>query len=173
MKMKLFLLLCLLIFSQACLADNGCPAGYYFTGRMIQGQGISYPECAPEAQQAQQQQQPAAPRGHWETRWGAIAIDGVRGKIGGVTNHKSKQAATKAAIKECYSRGMGGNKDCKIHLVYYNQCATVAWGDDMYTSSGRGSLEESDRDTMQRCSEVTANCKVVYNACSKPEWISY
>ena len=155
------------------VAENGCPYGESPIGPRSQANPLG---CIIDHQlnplQAQPEQSPA-PRGHWETRWGAIAIDGVKGKVGGVTNQKSKQAATRAALKVCYSRGEGGNKDCKIHLVYYNQCATVAWGNDMYTSSGRGSLEEADRDTLQRCSEVTANCKVVYNACSNPVWVSY
>jgi Domain of unknown function (DUF4189) len=171
MRTKLFLVCCLLIFSQACLADNGCPAGYYFTGRMIQGQGISYPECAPETQQqAQQQQQPAAPRGHWETRWGAIAVDGAKGKLGAVTNHLSKNSATKAAMAECYRQG--GGKDCNVKLTYYNQCSAVAWGDTGYAYSGRDIFEEANQDALQRCGKITTNCEVVYKACSNAKWIS-
>jgi Domain of unknown function (DUF4189) len=175
MKAKLFLLFCLLIFSQACLANNGCPDGYYFTGRMIQGQGVSYPECAPDQQaQAPAQQQPPAPRGHWETRWGAIAIDGLKGRLGGVTNHKSKYAAEQAAIKECYSRGGGqGSKGCKIYYTYYNQCAAIAWGDTKYVAGGRDAIEDASQDAMQSCSKVSPECVVVYNACSSAEWISY
>jgi Domain of unknown function (DUF4189) len=171
MKIKLFLSFCLLIFSQACLANNGCPAGYYFTGRMIQGQGVSYPECAPDVQQPQQQQQqPPAPRGRWETRWGSIAIDSAKGKLGGVINHTSKQAATKAALKECYSLG---GVNCKLYYTYYNQCSAVAWGDSKYTGSGRNTIEEASQDAMQGCSEATSNCVVVYKACSNAQWISY
>jgi Domain of unknown function (DUF4189) len=172
MKIKhFFLLICLVTISSTAVAN--CPDGYYFSGRMIQGQGVSYPECAPEQQApAPAQQQPQAPRGHWETRWGAIAIDGRKGKLGGVTNHKTKQAATDAALKECYSRG-GGNRDCKIYYTYYNQCSAIAWGDSKYVGSGRDSIEEANQDAMQGCSEVTPNCKVVYNACSNAEWISY
>jgi Domain of unknown function (DUF4189) len=172
MKIKLFLLLCLLMFSQACFANNGCPSGYYFTGRMIQGQGVSYPECAPDQQaQAPTQQQPPAPRGHWETRWGAIAIDNIKGRLGGVTGHKSRSSATKAAMAECYVQG--GGKDCKVKLTYYNQCAAVAWGEESYVAAGRDLLEEADRFATESCSKATPNCQVVYNACSNAQWISY
>jgi Domain of unknown function (DUF4189) len=170
MRTKLLLLFCLLVFSQACFANNGCPAGYYFTGRMIQGQGVSYPECAPDVQQPQQQQ-PPAPRGHWETRWGAIALDPVKGKLGGVTNYSNKSSVTKAAMAECYRQG--GGKDCKLSMTYYNQCAAVAWGHDGYGYSGRDILEEANQDALQRCGKVTTNCELVYNACSNAEWISY
>jgi Domain of unknown function (DUF4189) len=173
MQTKLFLVCCLLIFSQACLADNGCPNGYYFTGRMIQGQGVSYPECAPDQQQAQAQpEHPQAPRGHWETRWGSIAIDSAKGKLGGVINHKSKLAAETAALKECYSRGGGGNKGCKIYYTYYNQCAAVAWGDNKAVPGGRDTIEDASQDAMESCSKATQNCQVVYNACSNAKWIS-
>jgi Domain of unknown function (DUF4189) len=172
MRTKLFLLLCVLMFSQACLANNGCPAGYYFTGRMIQGQGISYPECAPEQQQPQAQpEQPAAPRGHWETRWGVIVTDSVKGKLAGVTNHPSKSSATKAAMAECYRRG--GGKDCKVSLTYYNQCAAVAWGEEAYSTRGREMLEDANRSALEGCNQMTTSCKVVYNACSNAEWVSY
>lgn len=170
MKTKLFLLLCLMSCSSMAVADNGCPSGYYFTGRMIQGQGVSYPECAPEQQQAQAQpEQPQAPRGHWETRWGAIATDRAKGKLGGVVNHKSKQAAENAALKECYSRG---GAVCKVYYTYYNQCSAIAWGDSKYVGSGRDTIQEANQDAMEGCGEATANCVVVYNACSNAQWIS-
>ena len=172
MQIKLFLLSCTLLFSQACFADNGCPNGYYFTGRMIQGQGVSYTECAPDVQQPKQQQA-HAPKGRWETRWGAIAIDAIKGKLGGVTNHKNKHAAEKAALTECYSRGKGGNKGCKLYYTYYNQCSAIAWGDTKYVGSGRDSIEEANQDAMQGCREATTNCVVVYNACSNAQWISH
>jgi hypothetical protein len=170
-KTKLFLLLCLTLCSSIATADSGCPQGYYFTGRMIQGQGISYPECAPEQQQQQAQpEQSAAPRGHWETRWGAIALDPIKGKLAGVTNHPSKSSATKSAIKECYAQG--GGKDCKLSLTYYNQCAANAWGESGYASAGRQTLEEAKRDALQDCGRATTDCALVYNACSNAQWIS-
>lgn len=174
MKIKFFvLLLCLTTISSTVAAN--CPDGHYFTGRMIQGQGVSYPECAPnqQVQQAPAQQQPPAPRGHWETRWGAIAIDGVKGKLGGVTNHKSKYAAETTALKECYSRGGGqGSKGCKIDYTYYNQCAAVAWGDAASSTSGRDSIQDANQDAIESCTKVTPNCVVIYNACSNAQWIS-
>jgi Domain of unknown function (DUF4189) len=174
MKTKFFLLLCLLMPSYSAVADNGCAYGESATGPRSQANPLG---CVPDPRTLQQPQaqpeQPPAPRGHWETQWGSIAIDSVKGKLGGVINHKSKLAAEKAALKECYSRGSGGNKDCKIYYTYYNQCSAVAWGDSKYTGSGRATIEEASQDAMQGCSEATTNCVVVYNACSNAKWISY
>lgn len=170
MKMKLFLLLCLLIPSYTAVAENGCPNGESPIGPRSEGNPLG---CIidHDLQRSQvQSEQPQAPRGHWETRWGAIATDAAKGKLGGVTNHKNKQAATQAALKQCYARG---GKDCKVRLTYYNQCAAMAWGDTKHGGGGRDTLEEANLSALQRCSEVTANCKVVYNACSNPVWISY
>jgi hypothetical protein len=170
MKNKFFLLFCLIGCSSIAVADNGCQSGYYFTGRMIQGQGVSYPECAPDQQQQQAQpEQPQAPRGHWETRWGVIVTDNIKGKLAGVTNHSSKNSATKAAMAECYRRG---GKDCKVSLTYYNQCAAVAAGEEAYSSRGRDILEDANRSAMEGCNQMTTNCKVIYNACSNAQWIS-
>jgi Domain of unknown function (DUF4189) len=156
MKRKFLLLLCLLIPSYTAIAEGGCPPGMYPPNPA--NTSVCYP--FPESQQTAPVQQPQAPRGHWETRWGSIAVDGVRGKLGGVINHKTKQAAEKAALAECYS-------------TYYNQCSAVAWGDSKYTGSGRATIEEASQDAMQGCSEATSNCVVVYNACSNAKWISY
>jgi hypothetical protein len=163
---------CLLIPSYSAVADNGCAYGESATGPRSQANPLG---CVPDPRTLQQPQaqpeQPPAPRGHWETRWGAIAIDNVKGKLGGVTNHSNKGSATKAAMAECYKDG--GGKDCKINLTYYNQCAVVAWGDDGYAYSGRDSLEEANQDALQSCGKVTRNCELVYNACSNAQWISY
>ena len=173
MKTRLFLLFCFMTCSSMAVAENGCPYGESPIGPRSEANplgcvidhDLNRPQVQPE--------QPPAPRGHWETRWGAIAIDSVKGKLGGAINHRSKQAAEKAALTKCYSRGGGGNKDCKLHLTYYNQCAAVAWGDNKYSGSGRDVLEEANQDAMQRCSKASASCMLVYNACSNAQWISH
>jgi Domain of unknown function (DUF4189) len=167
MKTRLFLLLCLLVPSYTAVAEGGCPPGMYPPNPA--NTSVCYP--FPESQQPAPVQQPQAPRGHWETRWGAIAVDNVKGRLGGVTNHSSKNSATKAAMTECYRQG--GGKDCKVKLTYYNQCAAVAWGEESYVAAGRDELEEANRYATESCSKATPNCKVVYNACSNAKWISY
>ena len=121
MKTKTIFVLSLLGVSNIAFAEGGCPEGYYFTGRMIQGQGASYPECAPDIQQPQQ------PQGRWETRWGAIAIDDSKSRLGAFKGAKTKRQASKAAIAQC--RAEGGGEGCKVKLTFYNQCSALAWGD--------------------------------------------
>jgi hypothetical protein len=171
MKTKLFLLVCLLIPSYVAVAEGGCPSGESPIGPRsdanplgcIIDHDLNRPQAQPE--------QPQAPRGHWETRWGVIVTDNVKGKLAGVTNHPSKSSATKAAMAECYAQG--GGKDCKVSLTYYNQCAAVAWGEEAYSTRGRDLLEEANRSAMEGCNKSTTNCKIVYNACSNAQWISY
>jgi hypothetical protein len=167
MKTKFFLLLCLLMPSYNAVAEGGCPPGMYPPNPA--NTSVCYP--FPESQQPAPVEQPPAPRGHWETRWGAIAIDNIKGRLGGVTGHKSKSSATKAAMAECYVQG--GGKDCKVKLTYYNQCAAVAWGEESYVAAGRDLLEEANRFATESCGKATPNCQVVYNACSNAQWISY
>jgi Domain of unknown function (DUF4189) len=172
MKLTVFLVLCLIPCSSMVSADNGCVYGESATGPRSQANPLG---CVPDPRTLQQPQvqpeQPQAPRGHWETRWGAIALDPMKGKLGAVTNYKSESSATKAAMAECYRQG--GGKDCKLSMKYYNQCAAVAWGDKGYASAGRDVFEEANQDALQRCGKITTNCEVVYNACSNAQWISY
>ena len=82
-KIRLFLLLSGFLFSGLAMAENGCPYGESPIGGRSAGNPLG---CVPNPQAQELRAtpaQPAPPRGHWETRWGAIAIDGVKGKLGG------------------------------------------------------------------------------------------
>lgn len=162
MKTKTLFLLGLLSASNIAFAEGGCPEGYYFTGRMIQGQGVSYPECAPDIQQPQQ------PQGRWETRWGAIATDETVGTFGAVKNFASKRLATKAAVAACKANA---GMRCEARLSYYNQCAVLSWGDAFYSARSEATIELARKVASQKCDGLTKNCKIVYADCSLPVWV--
>jgi hypothetical protein len=111
----------------------------------------------------------AQPLGHWETRWGAIAIDDSKSRLGAVKGAKTKRQASKAAVAQC--RAEGGGKGCKVKLTFYNQCSALAWGDNTYRGGGRATLEEARSDAWVACNQATANCKIVYADCSLPVWV--
>ncbi len=164
MKLKIFFVLLFFTLNNQSMAENGCPDGM----TPFQNGNDPTPKCYPI--QDGQNSAPAQPRGHWQTRWGAYAIDASKGRLGTATGAKSKKQATKAAIAQC--RLNGGGDDCKKGTFsYYNQCVALAWGDTTYRGSGRPTVEEARKDTMQSCSLATSNCKVVYAECSQAEWV--
>ena len=104
------------------------------------------------------------PSPKWQNRWGAIAAGG--GGLGASVNMTKKQAAEKAAIKQCQESGPG---PCSIVVSYKNQCAAVAWGDDSQSGWGRaGDIAVARKAALSACAETGTNCKVFYAECSYP-----
>ena len=170
MKGKIILILILLFLNKSAFAEGNCPDGYYFTGRMIEGQGVSYPECAPAPQNTQKNQ---IPQIHWVNRWGAVAISsksisGGPSVVGAATNQASKSKAQKAATAEC--RTKGGAK-CIVKLAYFNQCAAIAWGEKGYNLVNAENIEKATKTAMQTCNAIDSNCQIYYSACSLAERI--
>lgn len=166
---KFFLLISLLsvnslLFStKGLLAEGGnCPPGYFPTG----GGGAVGCAPIPNYNLPGAQQHPPDPGPTWQTRWGAIAIDGQNSRFAGVEGFSTSSKAKKAAIKLCRSNG---GKKCKILLNYYNQCGALAWGQQGAIASGGPVLEEVMKQSVAACSEKTSNCQVYYSGCSYPE----
>ena len=172
MKTRLFLLLCLMTCSSMAVAENGCPYGESPIGPRSEANplgcvidhDLNRPQVQPE--------QPQPPRGHWETRWGAIAMSSS-GVItyAGVVKFLSKQSAQKAAIAQC--KANGGGKSCKVGLAFYNQCGVIASGDTATVMQGGATIEIASGMGLKKCSNDTTNCKIYYSDCSPPVWMSY
>lgn len=145
-------------------AEGRCPDGYYPTG----GGNSGWEACAPMGPIQEQGdegpiQQPEEPG--WETRWGAIATaDGAFGVANGMT---SKRRAEKQAMSDCKARSNG--KPCKLKPAFYDQCAALAWGDEMNIMFRSPDLKDAESSAVQVCSQHTNNCKVYYSACSYPQ----
>lgn len=161
MKMRLFLVAILLFFSNHTKAENGCPDG------MAPGQTQSQqtPTCFPIPNYSPKQ----LPQnyGHWETRWGAIAIG--RTSLGTVVGMRNKRTAVKAALSKCKSSGNGTG--CAISITFYNQCGVIAWGDSILSSVGGPTIEAASKTGLKQCSQSSANCKIYYAECSHAEWV--
>ncbi len=158
MTRKLLLGLVLLIIAGAAAA---CPEGQQPAGNPTTGNPSG---CVPYA--GSQQSQPSAPQVIWETRWGAIATDVVRGKLGSVVGMPNKRKAQQVAISQC--RANGGTK-CTVDIAYYNQCAVMIVGSKKYNTSSAATLEEATRNGMQTCNASDTNCRVYYADCSFAE----
>lgn len=116
--------------------------------------------------------QPAAPpqpTGRWETTWGALATDGPKGILGGVTGRASEKEAQAAAMSECQAKG--GN--CKIEASYYNFCVALITGDKVYNVKTAATIEEASASGMTLCAKDDKNCRVYYSACSEAVFHPY
>ena len=162
MKLQLFLVLCLSLICGAVFAEGNCPDGMVPIG----GGGVV--GCMPIEGSSNA---PTQPRGHWQTRWGAIAIGSTAsgGGVGVSTDMLSKRQAEKAAMVKC--KATGGGAECKISLRYYNQCAVIAWGDTSGMVQGAETIKIASELALQKCSVRTTNCKILYSDCSLPVWV--
>jgi hypothetical protein len=154
-----------LIFSEGASAEGNCPPGYFPIG----GGNAGWEGCAPMgpmpsdgdgSNQAPVQQEPV-----WETRWGAIATaDGAYGVSNGMN---SQRRAEKKAIADCKARSNG--KPCILRVAYYNQCAALAWGDEINFTARSPQQQRAESLAVSACSDKTTNCRVYYSGCSYPE----
>lgn len=161
-RTTLFLLICAFALSDEVFAENGCPDGM----TPFQNGNDPSPKCYPI--QGGQNTAPAQPRGRWETRWGAIATDGLRAVTGTVVNVKSKRQADKMAMSQCRAKG---GKSCKAILSYYNQCAVIVSGDKQHTAISAATVNEATKMGINECSPIDTNCRVHYAECSPAVWI--
>jgi Domain of unknown function (DUF4189) len=139
---------------------GSCPDGYYPVG----GRGTS--GCAPFPGSTSNNA-PSAPRIVWATRWGAIGGDSVKGILGTATGVQSKRQAQKIVVAQCRDKG---GTNCKVDLVYKNQCAAMAVGKDgMYSTASAATIERATELSMQECNSASTDCRVYYSDCSLPE----
>jgi Domain of unknown function (DUF4189) len=141
------------------LAEGNCPDGYYPIGGGNAGwEGCAAYEYAPG-------QQPPDTGPLWVKRWGAIAVDDVLGKFGGVDGFSSKGKAERAAVRQCKKNG---GKSCAAYS-YYNQCGALAWGDNFLVRSSGPLKDNTIAKAVEQCSAKSQNCKPYYAGCSYPE----
>lgn len=141
-----------------------CPPGEWLQ------QGVGWQMCVPipGAQGNTSPAERAEPA--WADRWGAIAVDRVpTGSVGfgAATAMKRKSQAERAAINACRAKG---GKKCEVMITYHNQCASLVWGDQGFSTSGAASEEEAARRGMSKCTLANdTNCEIFYSGCSLPE----
>lgn len=164
MKVKLFLLLSLLSFglSGAVRAEGGCPPGQY----PISGQGWQGCAPIPGYDQSPTSSQPEQPPARWESHWGAIATDGVKGILGMATGEADQSEAEQKALGQC--RAKGGSA-CKIQTSYANGCAAMIVGSNGFSTAIGSTIEEAVSKGTKICrSDGDTNCHVYYTDCSLP-----
>ena len=151
--MRCIFSLALLTLGQLSAAQT-FPHGYMPLG----GQQAGCTGCAP---MASPNQDPVDPGPEWASRWGAIAT--TNGAYGFASDKSSQRLAKKAALKECKS---SGGKKCSIQMVFYNQCAALAWGYTSNAASRASQLSEAESDALLACGKNTGNCQIFRSECS-------
>lgn len=155
-------LLGLFTFHPSLQAEGQCPPGYY----PVNTPGVM--GCAPipgyNQQQQQQQPRPNAPAYRWESRWGAIATDGIRGTLGTASDMQTKANAEKAAIKDCQNKG---GTQCVLNVSYGNACGAMFVGDHGFSVNTGDTMDEANNAARQACSAKDQNCHAYYSNCSK------
>lgn len=111
-----------------------------------------------------QQQQPS---GYWNTTWGAIATDNVKGILGSVAGYPSQQVAEAESRLECRRKG---GENC-VAFAYYNQCAVMVLGDKSFTIFTAENIPTATQIGMKKCSAEQQNCRVYHSACTNPVFV--
>lgn len=166
----ILVLMTLLGWSNAAMAENGCPSGYVPMPQQFadpaSGTVQMRTTCVPGGA-AQEVDPGSGPRAVWEDRWGAVAADGSKGILGAANGEHSEAKAKKKALNECKAKG--GN--CKLQLAYHNQCAILVSGDKVFFVQAAESAEIATQVGIEKCSKMDVNCKVHYSGCSHQEQV--
>ena len=141
---------------------QGCPAGTYPSS----GSGVF--TCLPMTgtQQSPSAPQPSVlPPARWESRWGAIATDGVKGALGAVTSMESRATAEASAMEACKAKG---GTECTLKVAYDNSCVAMSVGDKGYSVRTGLTLEDAVTSASDACGKLYGNCHTYYSNCSLP-----
>lgn len=162
------LLLASLVSVSATAAGQGCPSGI---------PSANNPSCLPPSDAASPYYvapapPPPQPSGYWISQWGAIATDAETGNVGTASRRASKQEALGEAMMQCKS---GGGLNCKLLIVFDNQCGALAWPTAGGKAAGAGGKtpDMAEKSAMQACDEVGKACQIVYSQCSLPVYRTY
>lgn len=144
-------------------AEGSCPPGMYPSNP---GSTSGVNGCNPIPGYASQQQTPYRSAPQWESRWGAIATDGLNDALGVSADMRSKREASQAALQDCQAKG---GLNCKIDTAYDNQCAVVVVGEGGYNVPNAATVNKAVELGMATCQAAgRRNCHVYYSSCSFP-----
>ncbi|MCE4317463.1 DUF4189 domain-containing protein [Xanthomonas hortorum pv. gardneri] len=83
----------------------------------------------------------------------------------------SKNEAEDTAIRRC---AVNGASDCKVNLVYRNQCAALVSTQSDSFYQGSATKERAIDLAMRSCKKSNGGeCKVLYSECSEPIFRRY
>lgn len=108
-------------------------------------------------------------------RYGAIAVDAETGISSSSENKRSAEEASARAIKAC-AKGRRMHQ-CKVGLIYANECAALAWPDGKQAappiSMVGATTQEAETAALRECSIKGGDCVMIYSGCSLPSIKNY
>jgi len=141
-------------------AQTACPSGV----------GPGSAQCGPDSGTSRGDSAPPRPTGYWIKTWGAIAQSNVNGEVGTTVGRFSEEDARKDALRMCAKEGA---PECKVQLVYHNQCAAIAAGSTGTTFQASQSEERATRLAKESCEKDGDQCKVLYSECTNAVFHRY
>lgn len=128
-------------------------------------------QCLPDEPQYGSTSAPPRSTGEWIKTWGAFAGSDSTGEAGTSANKLSESEAKAAALRQC---ALSGAKDCKIDLVYRNQCAAITTTPNRSYFQSAPTEQEAAEMAMKSCVKGNSGeCKVLYSECTKPYFRKY
>ncbi|ATS63186.1 MULTISPECIES: DUF4189 domain-containing protein [Xanthomonas] len=131
------------------------------------------PQCGPDSGTSRGDIPAPAPRptGEWIKTWGTIAGSNATGETGAVVGKLTREEAESAALRLCRE---GGATDCKVNLVFRNQCAALV------ATTNKSFFQSAESDSIairlarSDCNKYDGgDCKVIYSGCSDPIFRKY
>ncbi|AZR22572.1 MULTISPECIES: DUF4189 domain-containing protein [Xanthomonas] len=144
-------------------AQTACPVGV----------APGSPQCGPDSGTSRDNipMPPPRPTGEWIKTWGAIAGSDSTGEAGTAAGELSEDKAKDIAIRRC---SVNGASDCKINLVYRNQCAALVSTQSDSFYQGSATKERAIDLAIGNCKKSrSGECKVLYSGCSDPIFKKY
>ncbi|WDK02767.1 DUF4189 domain-containing protein [Xanthomonas campestris] len=160
-------------FLLALVSINFCPAAFAQTACPV-GVAPGSPQCGPDSGTSRgdaSNPPPPRPTGEWIKTWGAIAGSDNTGEVGTTVGKLSESDAKQAAIRQC---ALGGADDCRVDLVYHNQCAAFAISQSETFFQASPTEQRAINLVKKVCEESNSgSCKVRYSGCSEPIFKKY
>nr|WP_043889289.1 DUF4189 domain-containing protein [Xanthomonas hortorum] len=147
----------------AAFGQTACPVGV----------APGSPQCGPDSgtSRGDAPAPPPRPTGEWIKTWGAIARSNNTGEVGTTVGKLSENEAKAAAISQC---ALGGADDCKISLIYYNQCAALVASRSESFFQASPTEQRAINSATKNCEENGGgSCTVMYSGCTKPIFNKY
>ncbi|SDY97519.1 protein of unknown function [Lysobacter sp. yr284] len=111
---------------------------------------------------------PAARGAHWESRWGAFALDESAG-LGTASGESSKPAAERAALAACKRKG---GRKCALMLSFADQCGALVAADKGSSVAVSASAQAATELGLAICRRGgLSGCRLYHAQCSPAQWV--
>ncbi|ROU05650.1 DUF4189 domain-containing protein [Lysobacter enzymogenes] len=110
----------------------------------------------------------AARAAHWESRWGAFALDETAG-LGAASGERSKPSAERAAMAACKRKG---GRKCALMLSFADQCGALIAADKGSSVAVSPTAQAATELGLSICRRGgLSGCRPYHAQCSPAQWV--